>query len=78
MDAAIRRCTKGIGIWGWASKDQDVAPDVFIADCGDIHAQEVLAATALPRHHFRELKIRFINMVNLFRMTTPRSFGPGL
>ncbi len=78
MDAAIRHCTKGIGIWGWASNDQDVEPDVVMAGCGDIPTQEALAATALLRHHFPELKIRFINVVDLFRMTTPNEHPHGL
>ncbi|MEJ2454497.1 MAG: phosphoketolase family protein [Candidatus Thiodiazotropha sp.] len=78
MDAAIRHCTKGIGIWGWASNDQDAEPDVVMAGCGDIPTQEALAATALLRHHFPELKIRFINVVDLFRMSTPNEHPHGL
>ena len=68
MDEAIRHCTKGIGIWDWASNDQGGEPDVVIAGCGDIPTREALAATALLREHFPELKIRFINVVDLFRM----------
>ncbi len=68
MDEAIRHCTKGIGIWDWASNDQGAEPDVVIAGCGDIPTREALAATALLRENFPELKIRFINVVDLFRM----------
>lgn len=75
MDAAIRHCTKGIGIWDWASNDQGCAPDLVMAGCGDIATQEALAATALLREHFPTLKIRFINVVDLFRMT-PREEHP--
>jgi xylulose-5-phosphate/fructose-6-phosphate phosphoketolase len=68
MDEAIRHCTKGIGIWDWASNDQGSEPDVVIAGCGDIPTREALAATALLRKYFPDLKIRFINVVDLFRM----------
>ena len=52
MDAAIRHCTKGIGIWDWASNDQGGEPDVVMASAGDIPTQEALAATALLRAGF--------------------------
>ncbi|BCX88572.1 xylulose-5-phosphate/fructose-6-phosphate phosphoketolase [Methylomarinovum tepidoasis] len=75
MDAAIRHCTKGIGIWDWASNDQDGEPDVVMAGCGDIPTKEALAATALLREHFPDLRIRFINVVDLFKLT-PQSEHP--
>ncbi|MEW8587241.1 MAG: phosphoketolase family protein, partial [Candidatus Thiodiazotropha sp.] len=75
MDAAIKHCTKGLGIWDWASNDQGSEPDVVLAGCGDIPTKEALAANALLREHFPELKIRFINVVDLFRMT-PNSEHP--
>ena len=78
MDAAIRHCTKGIGIWGWASNDQGYEPDVVMAGCGDIPTQEALAATALLREHFEDLKIRFINVVDLFRMQSAGEHPHGL
>ncbi|MCC7414244.1 MAG: phosphoketolase family protein [Gammaproteobacteria bacterium] len=78
MDAAIKHCTKGIGIWDWASNDQDGAPDVVMAGCGDIPTQEALAATALLREHFPDLKIRFINVVDLFRMQCAGEHPHGL
>jgi len=68
MEEAIRHCTKGIGIWDWASNDQGEEPDVVIAGCGDIPTREALAAAALLRENFPALKIRFINVVDLFRM----------
>jgi xylulose-5-phosphate/fructose-6-phosphate phosphoketolase len=68
MDAAIKHCTKGVGIWGWASNDQGYEPDVVMVGCGDIPTQEALAATALLRKYFADLTIRFINVVDLFRM----------
>ena len=56
MDAAIRHCTKGIGIWDWASNDQGGEPDVVLASAGDIPTQEALAAIALLRTDFSDLK----------------------
>ena len=78
MDAAIKHCTKGIGIWDWASNDQGGEPDVVMVGCGDIPTQEALAATALLREHFPDLKIRFINVVDLFRMQPAGEHPHGL
>jgi xylulose-5-phosphate/fructose-6-phosphate phosphoketolase len=78
MDAAIRHCTKGLGIWGWASNDQGTEPDVVMVGCGDIPTKEALAATALLRQHFPDLRIRFINVVDLFRMTPASEHPHGL
>jgi xylulose-5-phosphate/fructose-6-phosphate phosphoketolase len=78
MDDAIKHCTKGIGIWDWASNDQGFEPDVVMAGCGDIPTQEALAATALLREHFEDLKIRFINVVDLFRMQAADEHPHGL
>jgi len=78
MDAAIKHCTKGIGIWDWASNDQGGEPDVVMAGCGDIPTQEALAATALLREHFPDLKIRFINVVDLFCMQCADEHPHGL
>ena len=61
-------CTKGIELWDWASNDRGAEPDVVIATAGDIPTQEGLAATALLRNEFSALKIRFINVVDLFRL----------
>src|SRR5438270_1263571 len=68
MDAAVKHCTKGAGIWPWASSDQDSEPDLVMASCGDIATMEALAATALLRQHFPDLKVRFVNIVDLFRL----------
>jgi xylulose-5-phosphate/fructose-6-phosphate phosphoketolase len=78
MDAAIKHCTKGIGIWDWASNDQGAEPDVVMAACGDIATQEALAAVALLRQHFPDLKIRFVNVVDLYRLTPPKEHPHGL
>lgn len=68
MESAITHCTKGIGIWDWASNDEGHEPDLVMACAGDIPTQEALAATALLRQEFPELKIRFINVVDLFKL----------
>lgn len=68
MEDAITHCTKGIGVWQWASNDAGEEPDLVMAGCGDVSTQEALAATALLRHHLPELKIRFINVVDLFKL----------
>ncbi|MHB1402527.1 MAG: phosphoketolase family protein [Thiobacillus sp.] len=78
MDAAIRHCTKGIGIWDWASNDAGEEPDVVMAACGDVPTQEALAAVCLLREHFPALKIRFINVVDLYRMTPASEHPHGL
>ncbi|MCX8025275.1 MAG: phosphoketolase family protein, partial [Thermanaerothrix sp.] len=78
MDAAIKHCTKGVGIWDWASNDAGSEPDVVMVGCGDIPTKEALAATALLREHFPDLKIRFINVVDLFRLTPPSEHPHGL
>lgn len=78
MDEAVKHCTKGLGIWPWASNDQGVEPDVVIAGCGDIPTKEALAATAMLREHFPDLKIRFINVIDLYRMTAETEHPHGL
>jgi xylulose-5-phosphate/fructose-6-phosphate phosphoketolase len=78
MDAAIIHCTKGIGIWDWASNDESGEPDVVMASAGDIPTQEALAATALLRKEFPELKIRFINVVDLFKLQPHTEHPHGL
>ena len=78
MDAAIKHCTKGLGIWEWASNDQGGEPDVVMAGCGDIPTQEALAAVCLLKEHFDDLKIRFINVVDLFKLIPEREHPHGL
>ena len=78
MEAAITHCTKGIGIWDWASNDESGEPDVVVASAGDIPTQEALAATALLRKEFPDLKIRFINVVDLFKLQPTSEHPHGL
>jgi len=78
MDAAIIHCTKGIGIWDWASNDESGEPDVVMASAGDIPTQEALAATAMLRKEFPDLKIRFINVIDLFKLQPSTEHPHGL
>jgi xylulose-5-phosphate/fructose-6-phosphate phosphoketolase len=78
MDAAIKHCIKGIGIWDWASNDQGSEPDVVMVGCGDIPTKEALAAVVLLREHFPALKIRFINVVDLFKLQPASEHPHGL
>ena len=78
MDAAIIHCTKGIGIWGPASNDAGVEPDVVMACAGDIPTLEALAATTMLRAEFPDLKIRFVNVVDLFKLQTSTEHPHGL
>jgi xylulose-5-phosphate/fructose-6-phosphate phosphoketolase len=78
MDEAIKHCSKGIGILDWASNDQGSEPDVVLACAGDVPTMEALAATALLREHFPELKIRFINVVDLFTLQPETEHVHGL
>jgi xylulose-5-phosphate/fructose-6-phosphate phosphoketolase len=75
IEDAVRHCTKGIGIWEWASTDQSGEPDVVMASAGDVATIESLAATALLREKFPDLRIRFVNVVDLFTLI-PRSEHP--
>jgi xylulose-5-phosphate/fructose-6-phosphate phosphoketolase len=68
MDDAIVHCTRGAGIWEWASNDDEGEPDVVLGCCGDIPTVETLAATALLREHIPELKVRVVNVVDLMRL----------
>src|SRR5215204_4165390 len=68
MDAAIKHCTAGVGIWEWASNDEDGLPDVVLGCCGDIPTLETLGAAALLREHLPELKVRVVNVVDLMRL----------
>ncbi len=78
MDAAIKHCAKGAGLWEWASNDQGAEPDVVMASAGDVATIEALAATAILREKFRDLKIRFVNVVDLFRMQPSSEHPHGL
>jgi xylulose-5-phosphate/fructose-6-phosphate phosphoketolase len=78
MDAAIRHCTKGIGIWDWASNDDGSEPDLVMASAGDIPTQEALAAIALLRSDFPDLRIRYVNVVDLFKLQPSTEHPHGL
>ena len=75
MDAAMKHCSAGLGIWPWASNDQGGDPDVVMACCGDVPTLETLAAVELLRNHFPELKIRVVNVVDLMKLQ-PQSEHP--
>jgi xylulose-5-phosphate/fructose-6-phosphate phosphoketolase len=78
MDTAVKNCTKGIDIWEWASTDQGTEPDVVLATAGDIPTKESLAASAILRHHFPTLKIRFVNVIDLFKLQPDTEHPHGL
>ena len=78
METAIKHCTKGLGIWEWASSDQGVEPDVVMVGAGDVPTQESLAAICLLREHFSDLKIRFVNVVDLFKLLPENNHPHGL
>ncbi|HEX7309869.1 MAG TPA: phosphoketolase family protein, partial [Gaiellaceae bacterium] len=75
MDDAIVHCTRGAGIWEWASNDQGQEPDVVLACCGDVPTLETLAAAAILREHLPDLKVRVVNVVDLMRLQ-PESEHP--
>ncbi len=75
MEAAIKHCSAGIGIWEWASNDQEGKPDVIMACCGDVPTIETLAAVEIIRRHAPELRIRVVNVVDLMTLQ-PREEHP--
>jgi xylulose-5-phosphate/fructose-6-phosphate phosphoketolase len=78
METAIKHCTKGISIWDFASNDQGADPDVVIASAGDVATAEALSATAILRDKFSDLKIRFVNVVDLFKLQPSTEHPHGL
>ena len=78
MDEAIKHCTHGIGIWQWASNDQGAEPDAVLACCGDTPTLETLATVTILRHHFPDLKVRVINVVDLMRLQSNTQHPHGL
>jgi xylulose-5-phosphate/fructose-6-phosphate phosphoketolase len=78
MDEAIAHCTRGIGIWPWASNDEGVEPDVVLACAGDIPTLETVSAAALLRQHLPELKVRVVNVVDLMRLQPEAEHPHGL
>ena len=78
IDDAVIHCTRGAGIWEWASNDEGGEPDVVMGCCGDIPTLETLAAVALLREHVPELKIRVVNVVDLMRLQPDTEHPHGL
>jgi xylulose-5-phosphate/fructose-6-phosphate phosphoketolase len=78
IEEAVEHCTLGIGLWGWASNDQDCEPDVVMACCGDVPTLETLAAVSILNTHFPDLKIRVINVVDLFKLERRSEHPHGL
>jgi len=78
MDQAVKHCTQGISIWDWASNDQGQEPDVVIATCGDTPTLEGLAAVTILRDNLPEVKIRFINVVDLMKLESHLKHPHGL
>jgi len=75
MDEAIAHCTRGIGIWDWASTDEGREPDVVLACCGDVPTLETVAAAAILRERLPDLAVRVVNVVDLMRLQ-PDSIHP--
>mgnify|MGYP001122659850 CR=1 FL=1 len=78
MDAAIKHCTAGIGIWEWASNDRGTEPDVVMACAGDVPTLETLAAVSLLRELAPELRVRVVNVVDLMRLQSAEEHPHGL
>jgi len=77
-DAAAKHCEAGLGVWDWASTCKDEAPDAIIASAGDVPTMEALAATMLLREHFPELRLRFVNVVDLMTLQAPSQHPHGI
>ncbi len=78
IESARRHCAQGIGIWEWASSDRDSEPDVVMVGCGDTATREALAAVALLRELVADLRIRFVNVVDLYTLTPETEHPHGL
>ncbi len=78
MADAIAHCTRGIGIWEWASNDEDAEPDVVLGCCGDVPTLETLAAAAILRERLPELRVRVVNVVDLMRLQPDTEHPHGL
>jgi xylulose-5-phosphate/fructose-6-phosphate phosphoketolase len=78
MDEAIAHCTRGIGVWGWASNDQGEEPDVVLACAGDIPTLETVSAASILRARLPELRVRVINVVDLMRLQPESDHPHGL
>jgi xylulose-5-phosphate/fructose-6-phosphate phosphoketolase len=78
IEQAVIHCTEGVGIWQWASNDQESEPDVVMACCGDTPTLEILAATSILREHLPDLKIRVVNVVDLMKLQPSTEHPHGL
>jgi xylulose-5-phosphate/fructose-6-phosphate phosphoketolase len=78
MESAVKHCTEGVGIWQWASNDQEREPDIVMACCGDVPTLETLAAVSILREHLPNLKIRVINVVDLMKLQPTSEHPHGL
>jgi xylulose-5-phosphate/fructose-6-phosphate phosphoketolase len=78
MDAAIKHCSEGIGIWQWASNDQHGAPDVVMACAGDVPTLETLAAVSILRQQMAQIRVRVVNVVDLMKLQPPSEHPHGL
>ncbi|MHC4802529.1 MAG: phosphoketolase family protein [Planctomycetota bacterium] len=78
MEAAVKHCADGIGVWQWASNDRGAAPDVVMACCGDVPTLETLAAVSIMREHLPDLRIRVVNVVDLMKLQPPSEHPHGL
>ena len=78
MDQAVKQCTQGVGIWEWASNDNGEEPDIVMACCGDTPTLETMAAVTILRDEFPELKIRVVNVVDLFKLESNHKHPHGL
>lgn len=78
MEQAVKHCTQGLGIWDFASNDQESEPDIIIACAGETPTLEALAAVSILHEHLPKLKIRFINVVDLFKLQTKSKHPHGL
>ncbi len=78
MDAAVKHCSKGIGIWGCSSNTQGNTPDIVMACCGETPTLETLAAVTILREHLPQLKIRVVNVVDLMRLQPQHEHSHGL
>jgi xylulose-5-phosphate/fructose-6-phosphate phosphoketolase len=78
IDSAVKHCTAGVSIWEWASNDQGLEPDIVMACAGDVPTLETLAAVAILREHFPELKVRVVNVVDLMTLESSSDHSHGL
>ena len=78
MEQAVKHCTQGVGIWDWASNDEGVEPDIVMACCGDTPTLETMAAVTILRKELPELKVRVVNVVDLFKLESNHKHPHGL